>query len=138
MYGVRKLSRIKKGKLLYSAVSSPSDRSKCFTLHPSDRHVHSDTNSTSPGSIQPCCNYCMKTINSHILTLSIASSVITIPNFATRYLGHDAIRIAILAYRVSQCLDLQIVYDCNAIYRPRYTLLSHHNRCRMCWSLTVA
>ena len=39
------------------------------------------------------------------------SSVVTIPNVAiryvSRYLGHDAIRIAILVYRVSQCLDLQ-------------------------------
>ena len=38
-------------------------------------------------------------------------SVVTIPNVAmryvSRYLGHDAIRIAILVYRVSQCLDLQ-------------------------------
>ena len=70
------------------------------------------------------------------------SSVVTIPNFAmryvSRYLGHDAIRIAILVYRVSQCLDLLFVYDGDAIYMPRYTLLSHHIRCRMCWSLTVA
>ena len=50
-------------------------------------------------------------------------SVVTIPDFAmryvSRYLGHDAIRIAIriaiLVYRVSQCLDLQFVYDDNAI-----------------------
>ena len=38
------------------------------------------------------------------------TSVVTIPNVAmryvSRYLGHDAIRIAILVYRVSQCLDL--------------------------------
>ena len=69
-------------------------------------------------------------------------SVVTIPDFAmryvSRYLGHDAIRIAILVYCVSQCLDLQFVYDGNAIYRPRYTLPNHHNRCRMCWSLAVA
>ena len=42
---------------------------------------------------------------------SIAGSVVTIPNVAmryvSRYLGHDAKRIAILVYRVSQCLDLQ-------------------------------
>ena len=31
--------------------------------------------------------------------------------YVSRYLGLDAIRIAILAYRVSQCLDLQFVYD---------------------------
>ena len=38
--------------VLYSAVSSPLDRSKRFTrvAHP-DRPVHSDTNSASPGSI---------------------------------------------------------------------------------------
>ena len=69
-------------------------------------------------------------------------SVVTIPDFAmryvSRYFGHDAICIAILVYRVSQCLDLQFVYDGNAIYRPRYTLPNHHNRCRMCWSLQVA
>ena len=50
------------------------------------------------------------------------SSVVTIPNFAmryvSRYLGHDAIRIAILVYRVSHCLDLQFAYDGNAIYMP--------------------
>ena len=46
-------------------------------------------------------------------------SVVTIPNFAmryvSRYLGHDAIRIAILVYLVRQCLDLQFVYHGNAI-----------------------
>ena len=70
------------------------------------------------------------------------AGVVTIPDFAmryvSRYLGHDAIRIAILVYRVSQSLDLQFVYDGSAIYRPRYTLPNHHNRCRMCWSLGVA
>ena len=41
-----------KGMFLYSAVSSPLDRSKRFTLFAlPDRPVHSDTNSTSPGSI---------------------------------------------------------------------------------------
>ena len=42
-----------------------------------------------------------------------------LPNFAmryvSRYLGHDAIRIAILVYRVSQCFDLLFVYDGDAI-----------------------
>ena len=51
--------------------------------------------------------------------ISFLPSVVTIPDFAmryvSRYLGHDAIRIAILVYRVSQCLDLQFVYDGNAI-----------------------
>ena len=72
----------------------------------------------------------------------VPDSVVMIPDFAmryvSRYLGHDAIRIAILVYCVSQSLDLQFVYDGNAIYRPRYTLPNHYNRCRMCWSLAVA
>ena len=42
-----------KGKFLYSAVSSPQDRSKRFTLYFPDRPVHSDTISASLGSIQP-------------------------------------------------------------------------------------
>ena len=58
----------------------------------------------------------------------------TIPDFAmryvSRYVGHDAIPIVILVYRVRQCLDLKLIYDGNAIYRPRYTLHNHHNRCR--------
>ena len=80
--------------------------------------------------------------NVHTCIDILDSSVVTIPNFAmrcvSRYLGHDAIRIAIHVYRVSQCLHLQFVYDGNVIYMPRYTLLSNHNRCRICWSLTVA
>ena len=44
---------VKKGKFLYSAVSSPQDRSKRFTLYFPDRPVHSDTISASQGSIQP-------------------------------------------------------------------------------------
>ena len=54
------------------------------------------------------------------------TSVVTIPDFAmryvSRYLGHDAIRIAILVYRVSQSLDLQFVYDGSAIYLGLGTL----------------
>ena len=43
---------VKKGSFLYSAVSSPLDPSKRFTLVASTgRPVHSDTNSASPGSI---------------------------------------------------------------------------------------
>ena len=42
-----------KGKFLYSAVSSPQDHSKRFTLYFPDRPVHSDTISASLGSIQP-------------------------------------------------------------------------------------
>ena len=37
--------------VLYSAVSSPLDRSKRFTLSSHGRPVHSDTNSASLGSI---------------------------------------------------------------------------------------
>ena len=41
-----------KGSFLYSAISSPLDRSKRFTLFAlPGRSVHSDTNSASPGSI---------------------------------------------------------------------------------------
>ena len=68
-------------------------------------------------------------------TCILFCSVVTIPDFAmryiSRYLGDGAIRIAILVYRVSQCLLLQFVYDGNAIYRPRYTLINHHNRFRI-------
>ena len=39
------------GMFLYSAVSSPLDRSKRFTLSSPGRPVHSGTNSASPGSI---------------------------------------------------------------------------------------
>ena len=43
---------LKKKLFLYSAISSPLDRSKRFTLFASaGRPVHSDTNSASPGSI---------------------------------------------------------------------------------------
>ena len=51
------------------------------------------------------------------------SNVVTM-RYVSRYLGHDAIRIAILVYRVSQCLDLQFVYDGNAIYICLGTLRS--------------
>ena len=40
-----------KGMVLYSAVSSPLDLSKRFTLSSPGRPVHSDTKSASPGSI---------------------------------------------------------------------------------------
>ena len=76
------------------------------------------------------------------LSIYLSVSVVTIPDFAmryvSRYLCDDAIHIAILVYRVSQCLDVQFVYDGNAIYRPRYTLINPHNKGRMCWSLAVA
>ena len=41
-----------KGKFLYSAVSSPQDHSKLFTVYFPDRPVQSDTISASLGSIQ--------------------------------------------------------------------------------------
>ena len=50
-----------KGMFLYSAASSPLDRSKHLTLLPPGRPVHSNTNLTSLGSIQPRCSYCMRT-----------------------------------------------------------------------------
>ena len=57
-----RVEREEKGKVLYSAVSSPSDRSKHFTLFAlPDRPVHSDTNSASPGS-----NYAQRLNHSHV------------------------------------------------------------------------
>ena len=44
------VKRFAKGMFLYSAVSSPLDRSECSALPPG-RPAHSDTNSTSLGSI---------------------------------------------------------------------------------------
>ena len=60
----------KKGKFLYSAVSSPQDRSKRFTLYFPDRPVHSDTISASLGSIQPYA-----TINARRLLVHISTTV---------------------------------------------------------------
>ena len=59
-----------KGKFLYSAVSSPQDRSKRFILYFSDRPVHSDTISASLGSIQPHA-----TINARRLLVHISNTV---------------------------------------------------------------
>ena len=43
---------------LYSAyIQSVGPLKALYTLSPG-RHVHSDTNSASPGSIQPCCILC--------------------------------------------------------------------------------
>ena len=47
-------------------VSCPLDR-----ISPPDRPVHSDINTTSLGSIHPCCNYCAKTI--HSISIAVAS-----------------------------------------------------------------
>ena len=59
-----------KGKFLYSAVSSPQDRSKHFTLYFPDRSVHSDTILASLGSIQPYA-----TINAQRLLVHISTTV---------------------------------------------------------------
>ena len=64
------LTKKGKGKFLYSAVSSPQDRSKRFTLYFPDRPVHSDTISASLGSIQPCA-----TINARRLLVQIPTTV---------------------------------------------------------------
>ena len=59
-----------KGKFLYSAVSSPQDRSKRFTLYFPDRPVHPDTISVSLGSIQPYA-----AINARKLLVHISTTV---------------------------------------------------------------
>ena len=51
--------------VLYSAVSSPLDHSKCFTLSSPGRPVHSDTNSASLGSILAMEQLCATTKHSH-------------------------------------------------------------------------
>ena len=58
------------GKFLYSAVSSPQDRSKRFTLYFPDRLVQSDTISASLGSIQPYA-----AINARRLLVHISTTV---------------------------------------------------------------
>ena len=60
-----------KGKFLYSAVSSPQDRSKRFTFYFPDRSVHSDTISASLGSIHP-----YDTINARWLLVHISTTVL--------------------------------------------------------------
>ena len=59
-----------KGKFLYSAVFSPRDGSKRFTLYFPDRPVHSDTISASLGNIQPYV-----TINARRLLVHISTTV---------------------------------------------------------------
>ena len=59
-----------KGKFLYSAISSPQDRSKRFTLYFPDRPVHSDTISASLGSVQPYA-----AINARWLLVHISTTV---------------------------------------------------------------
>ena len=60
----------KKGKFLYSAVSSLQDRSKRFTLYFHDRPVHWDTISASLGNIQPYA-----TINARRLLIYVSTTV---------------------------------------------------------------
>ena len=69
-YGMNATLRKRQGKFLYSAVSSPQDRSKLFTLYFPDRPVHSDTISASLGSIQPYA-----TINAQRLLVHISTTV---------------------------------------------------------------
>ena len=64
-----------KGKFLYSAVSSPQDRSKRFTLYFPDRPVHSDTTSTSLGNIQPYATINMRRLLVHI-SITVYSQVL--------------------------------------------------------------
>ena len=59
-----------KGKFVYSAVSSPQDHSKRFTLYFPDRPVHSDTILASLGSIQ-----LYATINAWRLLVHISTTV---------------------------------------------------------------
>ena len=59
---------IVKGEFLYSAVSSPQDRSKRFTLYFPDRPVQSDTISASLGSIQPYATINVRRLLEHIPT----------------------------------------------------------------------
>ena len=66
---------VKKGKFLYSAVSSPQDRSKRFTLYFPDRPVHSDTISASLGSIQPYATINVRRLLVHIST-TVCSQVL--------------------------------------------------------------
>ena len=60
----------KKGKFLYSAVSSPQDRSKRFTLYFPDKNFHWYTISASLGSIQPYA-----TINARRLLVHISTTI---------------------------------------------------------------
>ena len=69
MAGLHK-GKKRQGKFLYSAVSSPQNRSKRFTLYFPDRPVHSDTISASLGSIQPYA-----TINAQRLLVHISITV---------------------------------------------------------------
>ena len=66
---IRSYSRKKKGKFLYSAVFSPQDRSKRFTLYFPDIPIHSDTISASLGSIQPYATIYARRLLVHISTI---------------------------------------------------------------------
>ena len=59
---------VKKDRFLYSAVSSPQDHSKHFTLYFPDRPVQSDTISASLGSIQSYATINVRRLPIHIST----------------------------------------------------------------------
>ena len=78
-----------KGMVLYSAVSSPLDRSKRFTLSSPGRTVHSDTNSASLGSILAM----QQLRNGYSITfppLSIARSFIQLSRLRRREVKENA------------------------------------------------
>ena len=56
---------VKVRSYIYSIKSRPCDHSVPYSSVPG-RPVPLNTDSTSLGSIQPCCNYCTKTIHSFI------------------------------------------------------------------------
>ena len=69
----RSLPPVKVKVFLYSPISSPLDRSKCFTLFAlPGRPVHSDTNSASPGSILAMLQLRTKTKSLQFPPLTIA------------------------------------------------------------------
>ena len=70
MLFIKQHGKKSKDKFLYSAVASPQDCSKCFTLYFPDRPVHSDTISASLGSIQHYAK-----INARRLLIYISTTV---------------------------------------------------------------
>ena len=97
-------------------------------------------NTLTSGSTNFCTSTLVRHIESRDHRESVIASVVTIPDFVmryiSRYLGHDAIRIAILVYRVNQCLYLQFVYHgnwmsmtmlINNLWRSEWFQLNKHN-----------
>ena len=62
-----------------SYISSLWDHSKCFTFHPPlpSRRIHSNTNSTSLGSIQPCHNYCTNNTHTYVSTAAYSQILVS-------------------------------------------------------------